>query len=266
MNIDQLLTRIFPNEAVVLLIFSLILLALGEIGFRLARRQHDAKTDGRRTQISGIQGAFLGLLALLLGFTFSMALGRFDSRRNLVLSEANAIGTTYLRASFLPPPHQAAVEILLRSYVDLRLPLYDSATSSQALESYETRSAQVQRQLWAHAVAAGREAPSPLIVAFVTALNEVIDLDASRLHALRSHVPGAAWLLLLLVSGVGCYISGYVAGLSGARTAFSTILLPLLIAIVITLISDLDAPRRGIIGISKQPLLDLRQSLQSPSQ
>ena len=171
----------------------------------------------------------------------------------------------YLRASFLPPPHQTAVETLLRSYVDLRLPLYDSDTSSQALESYETRSAQVQRQLWAHAVASGREAPSPLIVAFVTALNEVIDLDASRLHALRSHVPGAAWLLLLLVSGVGCYISGYAAGLSGARTAFSTILLPLLIAIVITLISDLDAPRRGIIGISKQPLLDLRQSLHSPS-
>jgi hypothetical protein len=263
--IDQTLARLLPNEAIVLLVFSLILLAAAEIGFFFATRHRRATPERRASEVGGLQAAFLGLLALLLGFTFSMALGRFDSRRNLVLQEANAIGTTYLRASFLPASDQAAVEKMLRRYIDLRLPLYDANTSPIRLASLEAQCAQLQHQLWSHAVTASRQSPTPLAMAFVSALNELIDLDASRVHALQSHVPGAAWLLLLVVSVVGCYISGYAAGLAGTRSAFSTVLLPVLIAVVITLISDLDAPRRGIIGVSKQPLLDLCQSLQSPS-
>ncbi len=263
--IDELLRRIFVNEWLVLFIVSLLLLALSEAGFRVAQLRHRETTEGHKSQVTGIQTAVLGLLALLLGFTFAMALGRYDSRRQLVLQEANAIGTTYLRASFLPDAHKSAVEELLQRYIDVRLPLYDRDTSPETLRSLEEQSSKLQHELWQHLVAAGKESPSPVIATLIGALNETIDLDASRLHALRSHVPGAAWLLVLFVAGVGCYVSGYAAGISKVRSGFSTVLLPLLVAVVVTLISDLDAPRQGLIGISKQPLLDLKHSLEGQS-
>ncbi len=234
-------------------------------GFWVAQLRRRETTDGHKSQVTGIQTAVLGLLALLLGFTFAMALGRYDSRRNLVLQEANAIGTTYLRASFLPEAHKDAVEDLLRRYIDVRIPLYDRDTSPAQLRSLEQQSSNLQRELWEHLIAAAKESPSPVTATFISALNETIDLDAARLHALRSHVPGAAWLLVLFVAGVGCYISGYAAGVSKTHSAFSTVLLPLLVAVVVTLISDLDAPRQGLIGISKKPLLDLKQSLEGQS-
>jgi hypothetical protein len=137
-----------------------------------------------------------------------MALGRYDSRRNLVLQEANAIGTTYLRASFLPARHKNAVEDLLRHYVDARIPLYDRNTSPTKLKSLEEQSSNLQHELWEHLIAAAKESPSPVTATFIGSLNETIDLDAARLHALRSHVPGAAWLLVLFVAGVGCYMTG----------------------------------------------------------
>ena len=225
--IDEVLHRIFVNEWLVLLIVSVLLLALAQAGFRVAQLRHRETTEGHKGQITGIQTAVLGLLALLLGFTFAMALGRYDSRRNLVLQEANAIGTTYLRASFLPDTHKNAVEDLLRRYVQVRIPLYDRDTSPAKLRSLEEQSSNLQQEIWKHLVAAAKESPSPVTATFVGALNEMIDLDASRLHALRSHVPGAAWLLVLVVSGVGCYITGYAAGVSKARSAFSIFLLPL---------------------------------------
>ncbi len=260
--IDEFLVRIFTSELRVILIVSLLLLALAEAGFRVAQLRHRETTQGHKNQVTGIQTAVLGLLALLLGFTFVMALGRYDSRRNLVLQEANAIGTTYLRASFLPETHRNAVEDLLRRYIDARIPLYDRGTTSAKLRSLEEQSSNLQHELWEHLVAAAKESPSPVTATFIGALNQMIDLDASRLHALRSHVPGAAWLLVLIVSGVGCYVSGYAAGISKARSAFPIVLLPLLVAVVVTLISDLDAPRQGLIGISKQPLIDLKQSFE----
>jgi hypothetical protein len=260
--IDEVLVRIFTSEWRVILIISLLLLALAQAGFHVAKRRHREPTEGHKSQITGIQTSVLGLLALLLGFTFAMALGRYDSRRNLVLQEANAIGTTYLRASFLPETHKKAVEDLLRRYVDVRIPLYDRGTSPARLQSLEEQSANLQHELWAHVVAAAGESPSPVTATIINALNETIDLDASRLHALRSHVPGAAWLLVLFVASVGCYLTGYAAGISKTQSAFSTVLLPLLVAIVVTLISDLDAPRQGLIGISKQPLLDLQKSFE----
>jgi hypothetical protein len=263
--IDEVLVRIFTSEWRVILIISLLLLALAQAGFQVAKRRHRETTEGHKSQVTGIQTAVLGLLALLLGFTFAMALGRYDSRRNLVLQEANAIGTTYLRASFLPETHKKAVEDLLRRYVDARIPLYDRDTNQAQLRSLEEQCGNLQRELWEHSVAAAQESPSPVTATFITALNETIDLDASRLHALRSHVPGAAWLLVLFVAGVGCYMTGYAAGVSKARSAFSTVLLPLLVAVVVTLISDLDAPRQGLIAISKKPLLDLKQSLKGQS-
>jgi len=260
--LDEILAFIFRDQWLVLIIVGLLLLALGEVGFRAGLHLFVAKDEPRKSQIGGIQGALLGILALLLGFTFSIAVGRYENRRDLVLKEANAIGTTYLRASFLPEAQAKAVEDLLRRYTDARLSFYNAGSDLTKIAAAEDEAAKLQRELWVQTVAAGKEAPSPLIATFINALNETIDLDATRLHALRSRVPGAVWLLLLIVAGTGCFASGYSAGASGERTSFSGTILPLLIAVVITIIADFDRPRHGLIGISQQPLLDLKQSLQ----
>jgi hypothetical protein len=259
--LDDLLAGVFLSQWIVAAIVSALLLAVTEIGFVFGRRLHRAGDDGRKGQIGGIQGAILGLLALLLGFTFAMSVGRYETRRDLVLQEANSIGTTFLRASFLPDQHRQAVEELLRKYVDARLRFYDVGADKSGIGNAEQTTAAIQRDLWAHTVAASKSAPTPLTVAFVSSLNETIDLDAKRLAATRNHVPGAVWMLLVVVASCGCCATGYAAGCSGKRTGFGNLLLPLLIAVVIFIIADLDRPRAGLIRINQQPLVDLRTSL-----
>ena len=260
--LDIILNQIFTNQWRVIIFCAALLLAAAELGFRFGLRLHRTKDEARKGQIGGLQGAMLGLLGRLLGFTFATSVGRYESRRAMVLSEANAIGTTYLRASLLPKLHWAGVESLLRHYVDVRIEFYDVGRDQAKQAAAEEAATRLQRELWAHAVAAGKETPSPLITSFISSLNETIDLDAARLNALRTHVPGAAWLLVLAVAVSGCCVSGYSGGASGARSAFTNAMLPLLVAVAITLIADMDRPRRGLIGISQQPLVDLKRSLE----
>ena len=261
---DQILASIFRNQWLVVLIVGLLLLVFAEVGFRSGLRLFVAKDEARKGQIGGIQGAVLGMLALLLGFTFSMAVSRYENRRDLVLQEANSIGTTYLRASFLPDAHKTAVEAKLRRYVDVRLDFYSAGIDATKITAAETETATLQRELWAHTVAVAKEAPTPITATFINTLNDTIDLDATRLNALRARVPVAVWMLVLVVAAASCYASGYSAGASGARTSFSNVMLPLLIAVVVTLISDFDRPRQGMVGISQQPLLDLKASFSAP--
>ena len=149
----------------------------------------------------------------------------------------------------------------MRQYVAARLDYYDAGQDEAKLEAAEQQGAEIQRDLWTHAVVASQEAPTPIVATFVTSLNDVIDLDATRLNALRTHVPGAVWIILLAVAGCGCYVSGYGAGASGARSTFSSFVLPVLIALVISLISDIDRPRGGLISIKQQPMIDLQQTI-----
>lgn len=260
--IEDLLSRIFANQWVVFLLTAALLLALAEAGFRLGLRLHAAKDQARKGPIGGIQGAVLGLLGLLLAFTFSMAVERYNTRRALVLLEANSVGTTYLRASLLPDAHQAPVKDLLRRYVDVRLkyqPLMDDPVKrAEALRL----SADIQAELWKHATEAAREAPNPITATFIETLNDTIDADSKRITAGRADIPGGVWLLLIVVAGFSCITTGYGVGAEGARAALGSVFLPLLITVVIVLIFDLSHPRQGLIGVSQQPLVDLQQSIQ----
>jgi hypothetical protein len=260
--INSVLEEIFTNQWRVIGFVSVWLLVAMEGGFYFGLRLHRTNDEPRRTQIGATQGAILGILGLLLGFTFAMSTARYEMRRGLVLEEANSIGTTYLRAALLPESHQKAVEDALRHYVDVRLAFYDAGADKDKQAAAEQAAAQIQGLLWSHAVAAGKESPTTITVSFINALNDTIDVSAKRTNALETHVPGAVWLLVLAVAACACAATGYGAGASGARSKFTNIALPLLLAVVITLIADLDRPRGGLIGISQQPMLDLKQSLQ----
>jgi len=259
--LDDLLLKIFSNQWRVIIIVSAVLLLAAEIGFRLGLRLYRLKDEARRCQISGVQNAILGVLGLLLGFTFAMEVTLYQNRRDLILQEANSIGTTFLRASLLPESHHASVQDLLRRYVNVRLDFYKAGNDVAKQTDAEQRAAEIQRELWVHAIQASKESPTPIVATFINSLNETIDLDDTRLHALRTRVPGPVWLLVLGVAIGGCCTTGYAAGSSGARGSFSDVVLPLLIAVVITLIADIGRPRGGLIRINQQPMFDLQTNL-----
>lgn len=263
--IDSIFSVIFANQVLVFTIVTALMLVAAELGFHFGRRLYQTKDVARKENIGTAQGAILGLLALLLGFTFAMAVSRFDLRRSLVLDEANCIGTTYLRTSFLPEEQRPKVRQLLREYVDARLDFYNAGAVKTAIYAEENNAARLQREIWDLAMAASKSsAMQPTTIAlFFDPLNDMIDLDATRMQALRAHVPGAVWLLLLLVSFCGCSISGYGAGATGVRSAFPNFILPLLLAVVITIVADIDRPRKGMIGVDQSPLIDLQQSLRN---
>lgn len=257
--IEDILSRIFASQWVVFLFTAALLLALAEAGFRLGLRLHTAKDPARKGPIGGIQGAVLGLLGLLLAFTFSMAVERYNTRRALVLEEANSVGTTYLRASLLPDAHQAPVKDLLRRYVDVRLKYQPLADDPARLADGLRLSGDIQAELWKHATEAAREAPNSITATFIETLNDTIDADSKRITAGRAVIPGGVWLLLIMVAGFSCITTGYGVGAEGARALLGSVFLPLLITLVIVSIFDLSHPRQGLIGVSQQPLIDLQQ-------
>jgi hypothetical protein len=261
--IDEVLARIFINQWLVLVVVSSLLLLLAEFGYRFGRNFRRRDPKAAESHGGNIQGAVLGLLGLLLGFSFAMAVGRYDTRRSLVVDEANSIGTTWLRSDFLPPEHGTGVRKLLLDYAGLKIAEFDLDSNTPQMARLSGEIAAIHKTLWTHAAAACAAQPTAVTASFVNSLNETIDLHSSRMAAARNHVPGAVWLLLLVVAGCGSWTSGYGSGAGGFRSIFSQWIFPLLIGVVITLISDIDRPRHGMIGISSKPMLELLESLKT---
>ncbi len=262
--IEHLLVRIFVNQWAVILITSAVLLALAELGFRIGAFSRRKNPEAAQGQSGSIQGAVLGLLGLLLGFSFAMAVGRYDARRTLVVQEANSIGSTWLRTDFLPGPYKGQIRDLLVRYTQLKLDTFESTNGSEEFARASKEIGDIHTQLWQNASDASVERNTPVLATFITSLNETIDLDALRKAALRNHVPGAVWLLLLLVAGCGAWASGYGSGTSGQRSIFNQLIFPLLIAVVITLIADIDRAHKGLIGMSRLPLEEQLQAMKPP--
>lgn len=245
------------------LVLLLAVLAVAELGWRWGRRRHAQADDGERSQIGAIAGAVLGLLALLIGFTFSMAVNRFDMRQDLVLQEANAIGTTALRAQLLQPAAEAEVVRLLRQYVQVRLDFHDAGIDERKLHAVTAQTAVVQQALWRVAMqqAHGGGGNAAQVNLFIVALNDTIDLHGKRLAAMRNHVPPAVILLLLLVTLGAVGLVAYGGGLHARRQLVAQSVLAVLLVLAILLIVDLDRPRRGLILVSQQSMLDAQQDL-----
>ena len=244
-------------------VVAVVLLALAEAGHRIGLTLYRRNDEARRSQIGGIQGAVLGLLGLFLGFTFSMAVSRYETRRDLVLKEANAVGTTWLRAGLLPEAHQAPVKDLLRRFAELRLKYAPMVNNPKMVAEAMQLGGAIENELWQHAEAVAKESPTPITVSFITALNEMIDTDAERISAGRNRIPDGVVVLLVGVAGFGCLVSAYGAGAQGVRSGFAEMALPLLITVVCVLIFDISDPQQGVIGISQQPMIDLQQSMQT---
>ena len=242
---------------------SMVFFLLGdELGFRLGRRKRPKVDEDDRSQIITIQGAMLGLLALLLGFTFSMAMSRFELRKQQILDESNAIGTTYLRAQLMPEPPRKEVADLLRRYVEVRLQFYQAGMEGQEFQTAVDQTEWLQLQLWSRAGAWAAKDPRAVTAGlFLQSLNEVIDLHSKGLTALQNHVPEIILVLLYFVALVAIGLIGYGCGLAGRRNFLVTLVASLLIAAVILVIIDLDRPQRGLIRVGLGRMVELRDSL-----
>ena len=262
--LDQIFGRLFLSQWVVFAVLLVLLVGLSELawrmGFACSRRKSEADKDS-----GTVRSAVLALLGLLLGFSFALAGQRHEARRELLVEEANSIVTTARRAQLLPVSHVANVIQLLREYVPVRIEAHREGQFSDQFATTRKRSAELQDRMWAEAVAAAAEQPTSITASFIASLNETIDLEAKRVAAKRNHVPGAVWLLLLCVAGCGLWLVSYPAGTSGRHSIPERFVFPILIAIVIAIITDIDTPRSGLISVDERPLLELNETLSSPS-
>jgi hypothetical protein len=235
-----------------------------EVGLRVGLRRQRSQTEAAKGHITAVQASFFGVLALLLGFTFSLSLSRYDSRSAAVVDEANAIGTAYLRAGLLPEPHQGEVTRLFRSYVDLRV-----RSSEIALDHEEERAASIaeagrlQAAIWEQARQAAAEKPDAIVAGFVQSVNDMIDALGRRDAALDRHVPEVVLQLLYGTFLMAGLILGYASGVAGHRPSFVTYVLVLLIVVLVFIIIDLDRPRRGLIQVSHASLAELQSAIRA---
>jgi len=234
-----------------------------EAGFRIGVRTHGSVNEASRSHVNAIQASILGILALLLGFTFSLSLQRYDARSEAVVHEANAIGTAYLRAQLLPVALRADVQAQLREYLDVRVKgstttLVDGAARSSLL----AEAVRVQGAMWASARQAAEMEPNPVTTGlFIQSLNELIDSYGARNAALDRHVPEIVLLLLYVTFLMAGGIVGYATGLTAVRPSLATYVMVALMVVLVFLVLDLDRPRRGFIVVSQQSLLDLQASI-----
>ncbi len=246
---------------IVLGLFMCMLLAM-EIGFRSGHRKQ-LSTPESITQANSVLASMLELLALLLAFTFSAALQRHEDRSQTVVAEANAIGTTYLRARLLPGGMTDEVQALLGQYLDARVREGRvDATEPELHESLVHQAKLMEAQLWNHAVRAAKLDPNPVTSGlFIQSLNELIDTSGTRNAALNRHVPEFMLLLMFATIVLTTATLGYASGTAGHRVTLAAFILVILIALFVYLILDLDSPRRGIIQVSHESMLGLEQAI-----
>jgi hypothetical protein len=214
-------------------------------------------TDDQRSDFDVVVAAALTLLGLIIGFSFSMATGRYDMRKNYEEAEANAIGTEYVRADLLPEAERTEVKRLLRQYTDLRIQLYRTHYSNDATQ-IRTKTAQVQDQMWAAVVRGAGAQPTPVMALVMSGMNDVLNSQGYTQAAWWNRIPLGAWCLMIGIAVFCNLLLGF--GTRGFNPRF-LLVLPLIVAVSFFLIADIDSPRGGIIRVAPQNLESLQGSL-----
>ena len=234
-----------------------------DLGRRIAVRYQIEQAPQRKEQMGTIRDGLFILVSLLLGFTLTLAASRFTERRSLLVEEAISIGTTYLRASTLPQPYRDHSKQLLREYVDTRLELDNVGVDASRFNEAVSRAKRLQQDLWLDAVTVAQNDRTAVTAVYINSLNETIDLHEKRVAAFENRVPQPIWLLIISVSLIAVFTRG-----STLTTRFwlTLVLLPITIAIVVSLIADLDSPSRGLIRLDQRALQRLKADMSTEAQ
>ncbi|MBB5065018.1 hypothetical protein [Granulicella mallensis] len=240
--------------------FVILFLFLGSLlgaWVRVRRAEAVARDAG---SFKALEGAVLGLFALLLGFSFAMAVNRYDLRKQLEVEEANAIGTTWLRTDTLPEPARTAERQLLQQYVPVRLNFVAAGTDAQAIQRSLTQSGELQEQIWKIAAGDASARRDPVSALLLSSLNDTIDVTEKRTAALENRIPSPAWAILLFMAFVS---SALVAISITSRSKRLLVILPVVVGVVFALILDLDSSRSGFIRVHQNSMMRVAAQIAS---
>lgn len=241
-------------------IFTIVLLLLADqAGYQLGRHLRKRWPDRSESSVGAMVGASLAFLGFLLAVITGVAVNIFIERRQLVIQEANAIGTAYLRAGYLDEPYLTESRQLLREYVDARLAAFSSGQQQAAF----TRSEQIQNELWSQAEILAKNSPTPTISLYISSLNDVIDISTERLNAeLGIRIPPTILLGIFLVATLTLFLIGIQGSYAGSLNYLALSIMIIILAMVILIIVDLDRSNQGLLQVPQKALIDLQQQLQ----
>jgi hypothetical protein len=246
------------NSPLLVMTLSFVVLWLSERIGAFFRKRRGKLEDGERADLGVVTAATLTLLGLIIGFSFSMAVSRYDQRKNDEEAEANAIGTEYLRADLLPAADAVKVRALLRSYLDQRILFYETRDAHQ-LRQIDAATAQLETDLWSAVQAPATARPTPVIALVASGMNDVLNSQGYTQAAWWNRIPSGAWVLMAAIAICCSLLIGYGAHRADAK-GILFLVLPLVVSISFFLIADIDSPRSGIIHVRPQNLASLSQS------
>ena len=228
-------------------------------GSRLRSRK--VLEDDLREDFGVVLAAVMTLLGLIIGFSFSMAISRYDDRKTLEEAEANAIGTEYLRADLLPTADAAAVRALLVRYLDQRIAFY-AARDKKELQMIDAETARLQADLWSAVRTPALAQPTPLTALVVSGMNDVLNSQGYTQAAWWNRIPRAAWVLMTVVAIAANVMLGFMAKRAESERTL-LLVMPLLVGVALALIADIESPRGGVIRVQPQNLIALAESLKA---
>jgi CDP-diglyceride synthetase len=231
------------------------------VGYRCGLTAKKRSAEPPQGAVGSVVGAVLGLLAFMMAFTFGMTANRFDTRKQLLLEEANSIAATYRRAGLLPSPQDETCRALLREYVDVRI---QAVGSPDLLRVALVRCSDIHRELWSHAVTLARaDMNSDIGALFVESLDDTINLHTSRvIVALQYRIPTSIWTLLILLAVLSMGGVGYQFGIGGRGSVALMLVLSVSFSLVVLLIAELDSTLKGSIKVDQQPMIFLQEMME----
>lgn len=256
---EDLLIKI-PHGWIAFILF-LLLLAATEVGIVWGRRLQRRMDDATRSQLGALEGAMLGVLGLLLAFTFGMAGTRNEARRAAMVHEANAIGTAYLRTDILGEPHTTTLKTQIREYTDKRLDLGGAKLDFDRIKRDRAHISELQSAMWKEVMSSTGKTVTPTSGLVIASFNEMFDAQASADMTTVARVPTIIFLLLSAVACIAMGTVGCACAMGMHRNFIGTAMLALLITTIVFVIFDLDRPQRGLIRTNELPMIETRRGM-----
>jgi hypothetical protein len=241
------------------------MLVLMEVGRVVGSRGQARDVEGSHAGVGVVEGSVLGLLGLLIAFTFSGAAERFSERKRLIVEEVNAIGTAWKRIDMLPADAQPGIRDGFRRYLDARIAAYEKLSDLKAAAEEFTKAEQAGQETWAKAAAATRpESVTPATMLILPAMNEMFDIAETRRLAARMHPPLVVYVMLAIFALAGALLAGYRMAEGHSRNWIHMVVFSLTIAVAAYVILDLEYPRQGLIRVDQfdRALYELRATMQ----
>ena len=258
----MIIMDMYPLWAVYVGTVVLVLVA-AEIGFRFGMWLQRRAPDSGQARVTGTMvGGMLGLMAFLMAFSIGIVINQHNGRKAMVVTEANAVGTAYLRAGFLDEPDRTSTRDLLREYVEVRLA---AAADPTLLESVVTRSEEIHAELWPiveDTVSQGQD--SDVMALFIESINEVIDVHSLRLAAVDLRLPRVLGIVMFVATVLSFLMVGIASSADGKRDFFAILLFALAFVAVLIIIVDLDRPQQGLLTVSQKAMTDLLRQMTTP--